>query len=371
MDKNTRKTAFGKYVEPLNMLSFYDDIENKHLDKYTKKLFTRNYMMIFLFAILQECKGLRAIEDELLREELQLFLGMESISYSQLSRKHNSLDPGLLHKAFLELVMYMQQKFSGIHSGKKKVKIIDSTTISLSLNKYKWAEFRKTKSGIKLHLRLEFLNANTVIPEKLVVTPAKQHDRQQLDTLVDNTDCMYVFDRGYLDFRQFDYFCDEGVLFTTRVKSNTYIDEVKPLEIPEGSSIFNDSVVIIGTKTKRMNNPLRLVEFDDQKGRTLQVLTNNFTISAQEVADLYRSRWAIELFFKWMKQNLQINHMFGTSQNAVWNQIYLTMISFCLLVLAKNQTKTTYTLQALKRRLTVVTWVHHEKWWKPKESESG
>src|SRR5690625_234009 len=163
MDKNTLKTSFGKWISPINL----------------KKLTTEAFLKLMLFAQLHETESLHAISDALLDEDFQKVLGFRSISASQLSRKNNDLDPSVLATIFLDLVHQIHQH----HHRMKRVmplKIIDSTTLPLNLTHYKWATFRKTKAGVKLHLRLVFMDSDNVYPDKAIMTTADEHDRNQL-----------------------------------------------------------------------------------------------------------------------------------------------------------------------------------------------
>ncbi|WP_145976092.1 transposase, partial [Aeribacillus pallidus] len=164
-------------------------------DYYTKKLTTEAYIKLLLVAQLLEFTSLEEMSDSLVDEDLQKALGFESISASQLSRKNNQINPLILANLFLDLVWKIQRYH--YQNGKNMpLKIIDSSTLPLNLTNYKWAKFRKTKAGVKLHLRLVFMDKDTVYPEKAVITTAKEHDRNQLEVLVDDKEAMYVFDRG-------------------------------------------------------------------------------------------------------------------------------------------------------------------------------
>src|SRR5690625_617483 len=169
-----------------------------------------------LLAQLQGFESLEAMSDALIDDGLQKVLGFDSISKSQLSRKNNGVNPAILSRLFFELV----HQIKGIHfkSGKyMPLKIIDSSTLPLNLANHRWAKFRKTKAGVKLHLRLVFMEKGTSYPEKAILTTAKEHDRGQLEIMVDDRDCMYVLDRGYLDYERFDRLTDEGYFFLSRL----------------------------------------------------------------------------------------------------------------------------------------------------------
>jgi IS4 transposase len=308
-----------------------------------------------LFAQLHETESLQAISDGLLDEELQKAVGLESISSSQLSRKNNEIDPAILSHLFLDLVC----KIRGFHYTNEKnmpLKIIDSSTLPLNLTNYKWAKFRKTKAGVKLHLRLVFMDKDTVYPEKAVITSAKEHDRGQLEVLVDDQEAMYVFDRGYVDYERFDRMTDEGYFFLSRLKKNAFIREVESLSLPDDSTVLSDKMVYIGTSQNRAENVFRLLEVVDTKGNILRLITNRFDLSAKENSDMYRSRWAIELFFKWLKQHVKIKHFYGMSEIAIHNQIYLALITYCLHVLVQLETKSKKPLLRISRWLKAAIW---------------
>jgi len=332
MDKNTRKTSFGKWIAPINTKKLLKQVENNKQDYYTKKLTTESYIKLMLLAQLQGFESLEAMSDALIDDGLQKVLGFESISKSQLSRKNNEVNPAILSRLFLELVYQIK----GIHFKNGKympLKIIDSSTLPLNLTNHKWAKFRKTKAGVKLHLRLVFMDKETVYPEKAVITTAKEHDRNQLEILVDDKEAMYVFDRGYVDYERFDRMTDDGFFFVSRLKKNAVIREVETFSVPKDSTVLSDKMVYIGATQNRTENVFRLLEVEDTKGNILRLITNRFDLEPDEISGIYRQRWAIELFFKWLKQHVKIKHFYGMSETAIQNQIYLALITYCLNVL--------------------------------------
>lgn len=355
MDKNTLLSSFGKWVSPINIEKLCEQVEELKQDYYTKKLTTEAYIKLLLFAHLHETESLEAMSDALLDDELQKSLGFDSISASQLSRKNNEVNPAILSNLFLDLV----SKIHSFHNqtGKhRSLKIIDSSTLPLNLTNYKWAKFRKTKAGVKLHLRLVFMDKDTVYPEKAVITTAKEHDRNQLEVLVDDQEAMYVFDRGYVDYEQFDRMTDEGYFFVSRLKKNAVIRELETFSLPDDSTVLSDKMVYIGTTQNRTENVFRLLEVVDTKGNILRLITNRFDLDAEEISDIYRSRWAIELFFKWLKQHVEIKHFYGMSETAIQNQIYLALIAYCLHVLIQLEMKSKKSLLRISRWLKAALW---------------
>ncbi|MCT6913485.1 MAG: IS4 family transposase, partial [Acinetobacter baumannii] len=175
------------------------------------------FLKLFVFAQLNETESLRAVSDTLFSDDLQKTTDLESISFSQLGRRLNQVPTDVFQQVFLDLVTQIHKKtnFEQRRKTTTPLKIIDSSTLPLNLNNHKWAEFRKTKSGIKLHLRLVFLEKGCSYPDQAVLTNAKEHDRGQLEVLVDDKECMYVFYRGYLDYKRFDLMTYYGYFFVS------------------------------------------------------------------------------------------------------------------------------------------------------------
>ncbi|MDQ8738388.1 IS4 family transposase [Paenibacillus sp. LHD-38] len=361
MDKNTLFTSFGKWLAPICTKTFTNQIAETGQDKYVKKLTTPAYLKLFLHAQLQGRDGLRDIADDVLCKEFQQELGLESISAAQLCRKHNQVDPDLLQLVFERLVKQILAQRNPA-AFRNDMKIIDSTTISLCLQKYKWAVFRQSKAGIKIHMRLSFVGEQDVLPEKATITPAKKNDRTQMDSLIDETGVTYVFDRGYVDYDAFNRYCKDNIRFVTRLKNNAVIEPLESFEIPPDSKVVVDERVRIGSPQKRVKHDLRMIQTDDSEGNLLVLITNRFDLTSEEISEMYRSRWAIETFFKWMKQHLQIKWFYGTSERAVHNQVWIALIAFCLLALIKLNIKAGHSLLQLSRWLKTLLWRPYSEW---------
>jgi IS4 transposase len=375
MNKDTLLSSFGKWVAPINSVKFQEHVDEMQLDKYGKKLTTQAYLFLFLHAQIQQREGLRAIADDALNEDFQQELNLTSISAAQLSRKHRQVSTDLLSEIFVDLVHKIRLQTHPL-GHRQTLKIIDSSTISLCLSQYSWAEFRKTKGGFKIHLRLVFADEQTVYPEKVIMTPAGSHDRTQMEALIDEEGAMYVFDRGYMDFEKFDRYCDNGLFFASRLKKNTVTRVLKSYDVASDSPILSDARVAVGTPQKRMDNVVRLIETTDSEGNIIRIITNRFDLKAEEIGDIYRHRWAIELFFKWIKQHVRIKKFYGQTETAVQNQVYLALITYCLMVLIQLETKTKHSLLQMKRWLNVFLWKSSRKWLKqisrrPKRTSKG
>lgn len=355
MDKITRKTSFGQWFSPINLQLFEENVKTMKLDFYTKKLTTESFLKLLLFAQLEEVESLHALGDYLFDDQLQKAVNLDSISISQLSRRLNGLNPDLFQMLFLDLVGQIHAK-TDCTKLVMPLKIIDSSTLPLNLTNHRWAKFRKTKAGVKLHLRPVFMEKGVSYPEKAVITTANEHDRAQLEIMIDDKECMYVFDRGYLDYERFDRMTDDGYFFLSRLRKNAVVREVYDFKLPENSSVLSDQMVLIGTTQNRAENYFRLLKVMDSKGNVLHLITNRFDLSAEEISEMYKSRWAIELFFKWIKQHLNIKKFYGQSEWAIQNQVFIALIVYCLHVLAQIETKSKRKTLQISRYLRAALW---------------
>ncbi len=187
---------------------------------------------------------------------------------------------------------------------------------------------------------------------------------------MDDKECLYVFDRGYLDYEQFDLMTDEGYFFVSRLRKNAVVRPLEHFELPEDTVVLSDEMVVIGTTQNRSENAFRLLKVLDSKGNQLKLVTNRFDLSADEIAELYKSRWAIELFFKWMKQHLNIKKLYAQSEQGVRNQVYLAMVVYCLNVLAQLRTKSERTYLQISRYLKASIWKSAHIWIRKIEGKS-
>ena len=214
---------------------------------------------------------------------------------------------------------------------------LDSTTIDLCLSLFPWARFQPTKAAVKLHTLLD-LRGN--IPCFVHVSPGKMHDVNVLDRLLIEPAAFYVMDRAYIDYHRLRRFTTAGAFFVTRAKSNLRctVREKRPVDRTTGLR-SDHTIALNGIKTAALYpEPLRRVAFyDTENKRRLVFLTNNFALPALTIAGLYKSRWQIELFFKWIKQHLRIKAFFGTSENAVKTQIWIAISVYVLVAIVKKK----------------------------------
>lgn len=339
MDKDNIKSAFGEYLIPLNTDILLKQVATLKLDRYVKKLDTEKTCKLFIYAQLMQLKSLEDISLHLQNKKaLQHTVQLESISSSQLSRKLRDLDPLIFDEVFRNLIGQITSQI-GVSSALQhlgRIHLIDSSTISMAIHHYRWAEFRKTKAGVKLHLRLVYVG-DEVYPDEAILTPAKPADKKQLDRLiVTDPDALNVFDRGYVDYRIYDQYSGNSIRFVTRLKSNADLEIIEEKLVTSDSGIRREVIVRLGNPaTYQMQHKLRLIETVDTEENPVVILTNDFKISTEELGTVYRKRWQIELFFKWMKQNLKLKTCYGHSRNAVYCQIRIALLVFCLLLLMK------------------------------------
>jgi len=230
---------------------------------------------------------------------------------------------------------------------------LDSTTIDLCLSVFPWAPFRPTKAAVKLHTLLDLRGS---IPSFIFISDGKMHDVNILDQLVPEAGAFYVMDRGYLDFERLAHLDDAGSFFVTRAKSNLKARRRYSRPVDRSTGLICDQTVLLTGFYSRQgfDRPLRRIKFNDpQTGKRLVFLTNNFALDALTIAKLYKYRWQVELFFKWIKQHLRIKAFFGTSENAVKSQIWIAVSVYVLVAIVKKRLALPATLYEILQILSL------------------
>lgn len=356
MSKDTTKTTINELFNLISEKRFLELINQPGIDKYVKKLTVYKYFVAMVWSQLKDIASIThlssSIQDD---KKLQEFMDIETISKSQLSRKQNNLSSDIFETVYHQLASEVQvasiktelfHKIRAIHA-------IDSTTMTLALSEHRWAQYLTTKAGVKLHLGVVVTKAG-VVPNKAVITEAKQSDRSQMDELiVEDSNAIQLFDRGYNDYKQFDRLCSEDIRFVTRLKKNAQFEVIEEHPINQDHNIFRDAKIVLGKEQARtkMSHVLRMIETKDLQNKPVTIMTNCFDLSAKEIGDLYRYRWKIETFFKWMKQHLKINTFFGKSQNVIYTQIWIALITYCLQMYMLLKYQYQGTLLEFKRKL--------------------
>jgi transposase len=230
---------------------------------------------------------------------------------------------------------------------------LDSTTIDLCMSLFPWAKFRTTKSAIKMHTLLDIRGS---IPAWISITPGSVHDVNILDELIPEPGSFYVMDRGYIDFKRLFKLHESGSYFVTRVKKNTKLRRLYTSEIDKSTGLRCDQTVVFGGFYSTQDYPekLRRIKFYDiEQKRQFVFITNNFTVPAITIALLYKSRWKVELFFKWIKSHLRIKSFYGTSENAVKTQIWIAISTYVMVAILRKELKIEHSLYTILQILSV------------------
>lgn len=322
-------------------------------DRYVKTFSTWSQFSILLYAQSSGKNSLRDIENATVAQQSKLYhLGIPGVvSRSTLADANKNRDwrmfEGLFHR-ILERCRTLTPKHK--FKFKNPLNTFDSTVIDLCLSAYPWAKFRTTKGALKLHCQLDHAGN---IPSFVVITDGKCHDisaARESFALV--PDSIYCFDKGYTDYDWFRRINDTGAFFVTRAKDNLAYRITGQQDVLKNKGVLMDATIELTTFYGRQDYPqsLRLVRYyDEETDRTFDFLTNNFRLAAATIAGIYKARWQIEAFFKWIKQNLKIKTFLGTSQNAVLTQVWVAMCYYLLLAYIKYQTKFAYSLFYLHR----------------------
>ena len=229
---------------------------------------------------------------------------------------------------------------------------LDSTTIDLCLSLFPWARFRKTKAAVKLHTLLDLRGG---IPSFIHISDGRLHDVNVLDLLITEPGAFYVMDRGYLAFDRLYTLHQAGSFFVTRTKSNTQLKRLYSRPVDRATGLICDQIVELTVFYSRKDYPerLRRIRYRDSEGRPYVFLTNHMSLPAITICDLYRLRWQVELFFKWIKQHLRIKRFFGTSDNAVKTQVWIAVSVYVLIAIIRKQLKLPLSLHGMLQILSV------------------
>jgi hypothetical protein len=230
---------------------------------------------------------------------------------------------------------------------------LDSTTIDLCLNLFPWARFRSTKAAVKLHTLLDLRGP---IPTMIAISEGKQADVRVLDELIPEPGSFYVLDRGYLDFQRLYRFVLSSAFFVTRTKTGVKLNRLASRPVVKNTGVRSDHIVWLSNPGSIVHYPdrLRRVSYrDPETGKVLVFLTNNFDLSAVVITQLYKCRWQVELFFKWIKQHLRIKHFFGTTDNAVKTQVWIAICVYVLVAIVRKELQLELSLSQILQVLSV------------------
>jgi hypothetical protein len=309
------------------------------------------------FAQLTYRESLRDIEACLRAQPEKLYhMGIRGkVSRSALADANEERDWRIYYEFAQALIRMARELYAEESLGidlKETVYALDSTTIDLCLSMFEWASFRKTKAAVKLHTLLDLRGS---IPTFIHISDGKLHDVNVLDLIEPELGAFYVMDRGYVDFARLYKFVLASSFFVTRAKSNFKYRKIKANPVDRTTGVLSDQVVELVGFYSRKSYPaqLRRVRYRDQEGRLLIFLTNNMTLPALTVCDLYRLRWQVELFFKWIKQHLRIKRFFGTSENAVKTQVWIAVSTYVLVAIVRKRLDLPLSLHTMLQILSV------------------
>ena len=318
----------------------------------------RQQLTCMVFAQMTSRDGLRDIATCLnARTETLYHLGFtEPVAKSTLADANETRD----WRIWEDLAKSLMKKARPLYAGEdlgldldNTIYALDSTTIDLSLTLFPWADFRQTKAGIKLHTQIDLRGP---IPTCICITGARQHDVGWLDSLLFEAGAFYLMDRGYMDFSRLILIANAGAFFVTRAKSNLQFTRHYSKPVDRFTGLRSDHVGKPTLPKSRNAFPVLLRKvryYDSETSRELVFLTNNLEIPALTVAMLYKARWSIELFFRWIKGHLRIKHYYGTSPNAVKTQIWIAISTYLIIAILHKQLKLPGTLHRTLQLLSV------------------
>jgi hypothetical protein len=352
------QTVFSQLMEVVPRQEFHRCVQRYAGTLRPRKLSYRDQFLSMAFAQLTYRESLRDIEVCLSVLGSRTFgMGLRGkVKRSTLADANDKRDWRMWSDFARVLIERGRKLYAGEPLGYEfsdAVYALDSTTISLCLSLCPWAKFGRYRSGIKLHTQLD-LRGN--IPSFALISAARMSDVTFLDDVVLEAGAMYVMDRGYFDFERLFRFTSEGAFFVTRLKSSIPYRRCRVFARNRHDAIRCDALIAPLHRNARKAYPqkLRLVEyFDSENKRTFLFITNNLALPAQTVADIYKSRWQVELFFKWIKQHLRIKSFFGTSDNAVKTQIWIAISVYLMVAILRKQLKLPASMHTLLQVLSI------------------
>ena len=358
MIMNAGKTLFAQLMDFLPWSTFNRYVARYGGDKGVRTLTCAEQFRVMAFAQLTYRESLRDIEVSLSAQASKLYhMGFrEPVRRSTLADANESRDWRIYADFAARLIIQARALYASEDLGlelSNTVYALDSTTIDLCLSVFPWAHFRTTKAAVKMHTLLDLRGS---IPSFIHVSDGKLHDVHALDLLTPEAGAIYVMDRGYVDFARLHRLHLAGAFFVTRAKSNLKAHRVYSAPTDRDTGILCDQTIALEGFYSKQDYPtyLRRVRFKDpETGKTLVFLTNQMSLPAATICALYKSRWQVELFFKWIKQHLRIKQFFGTSENAVKTQIWIAVSVYVLVAIIRKKLNIDASLYTLLQVLSL------------------
>ena len=357
---NHGKLVFSQLLGFVSIKKFRRCVKRYNGDHRVKNFTCWDQFLCMIFAQLTHRESLRDIEVCLRTKSKKLYhLGIRGkISRSTLARANDRRDWRIYQDFAMLLIRQARELYSNDEFSvrlKRAAYALDSTTIDLCLSLFPWAKFRSTKAAVKLHILLD-LRGN--MPSVIVISRGNLHDVNIIDDLIFEPGAIYIMDRGYLDFARLFQINKASAFFITRSKKNTQFKRLYSHDTDRDTGVIADQTINLSGVTSCDDYPeklRRIVYRDPKTKKRLVFITNNFTLTAKTIAALYKSRWQIELFFKWIKQHLRIKAFFGTSENAVRSQIWIAVATYVLVAIVKKQLRLSHSLYTILRILSIST----------------
>lgn len=327
----------------------FQSLAGKHHVGQKFRSFSRwTQFVALLTAQLASRKSLRDVVDNLSAQGHKLYhLGIKAFSRATLARC-NEKQPHTLYEELFKCLLARCQAMAPRNKAFKldgKIYLLDASLVELTLSLFPWAKYQKSKGAAKLHIGLD---ADGYLPAFVDLSEGKEHEINRARALELPKGSYVVFDRGYTDYTWYQDLCSDGVFFVTRLKSNAVVTPGRKRRGRKSPGVLEDREIRLG----QLPETFRLVTYwDADTDITYQFVTNALEIPAQTVADLYKERWQIELFFKWIKQNLRVKSFLGTSKNAVKTQLWIALCAYLVLSFLKFQSKVGVSLQRMLRIL--------------------
>jgi hypothetical protein len=354
---NTGKLVFAQVMAHLPLTTFRRCVARYDGEHKVKHFTCLDQYLCMAFAQLTYRDSLRDIEACLRSQAVKLYhMGFRSTVARNTLANANSVRDWRIHADFAQSLISIARKLYAEESFgvdlSNTVYALDATTIDLCLSVFPWAPFRSAKAAVKMHTLLD-LRGN--IPSFIHISDGKWHEVNVFDMLVPEAGAFYIMDRGYIDFERLHRLHQAGSFYVIRAKSNLRFQRRYSLESDRAAGIICDQ---IGTltgfySTQDYPTSLRRVRIKDDEDKTLVFLTNNTELPARTIAELYRCRWQVELFFKWIKQHLRIKSFFGTSENAVKSQIWIAVSVYVLVAILKKRLKLSASLYEILQILSL------------------
>jgi hypothetical protein len=385
MGKNkyfSTKSVFGQLISLIDDSMIQKAVKNYDSDRYVKHFKCKDHLFSMIFCCLEKCNSLREVSGGM----VGLSGKEETVRINHLPKKSTLADANKVRKVgfFEEIYNSLLEKYSSVLSDSrvelalnKKVKIVDSTTIGLFKDILKCvgrkAADGKSKGGIKSH---SVINADEKVPNLVWFTPATTHDHQFLEKLQCDEHTVYIFDKGYNDYKAFAHFTEQKTGFVTRIKDNAKYEVTQKSNIPENihSGILSDEIIEVEVNNKNEKSKLKLRKikyYDREHKRSFEFISNLFEFRADTIAALYKIRWQIELLFKQIKQNFPLKYFLGDNENAIKIQIYCVLIVNLLMAVIKKSLKRKWSFSNLVSfcRIHLFNYIHLTKFLESPEND--